>query len=149
QLKIDNQRIELFAGSTVGMFYAVQSLKSIILNNFEKKDTRISLKGIDIEDEPRFAHRAIMLDVVRNFQSKERILNVLDHMATYKLNVLHFHLNDDEGWRLEIPGLPELTEIASVRGHLLESNTHLPASHGSGPKTGTLPGSGHYSKKDF
>ena len=52
-----------------------------------------------------------MIDVARNFQSKEAILKFIDVMSTYKLNKLHLHLSDDEGWRLEIPGLPELVEV--------------------------------------
>ena len=55
-----------------------------------------------------------MLDVSRNFYAKETVIQLLDVMATYKLNKFHFHLTDDEGWRLEIPSLPELTEV----GHL-------------------------------
>ena len=53
-----------------------------------------------------------MLDVARNFHSKERVFKLLDSMATYKLNKLHLHLSDDEGWRIEIPGLEELTEVS-------------------------------------
>jgi len=74
-----------------------------------------------------------MLDVARNFQPKDEVLKVIDLLALYKLNRLHFHLNDDEGWRLEIPGLPELVETGGKRGHgLTEENQLLPA-YGSGP----------------
>jgi hexosaminidase len=90
-----------------------------------------------------------MMDVARNFQAKEQVLKILDLMALYKLNVLHFHLNDDEGWRLEIPALPELTEVGGRRGHTLDGKAHLPPSYGSGPEPGLLPGSGFYSKADF
>ena len=70
-------------------------------------------------------------------------------MALYKLNVFHFHLTEDEGWRLEIPSIPELTSVGSQRGHTVDSKHFLPASHGSGPDTGKISGSGFYTKSDF
>ena len=69
------------------------------------------LPEIHIEDKPRFEHRGMHVDVARNFRSVDDIKRLLDVMAMYKLNKLHLHLSDDEGWRLEIPGLPELTEV--------------------------------------
>ena len=65
----------------------------------------------------RFGYRGFQLDVGRNFHSKETVFRWLDLMARYKLNTFHFHLTDDEGWRIEIAGLPELTSIGAVRGH--------------------------------
>ncbi len=59
----------------------------------------------------RFEYRGFMLDVSRNFHNKQSVIEILDVMSWYKLNVFHFHLTDDEGWRIEIPGLPELTEV--------------------------------------
>ena len=70
-------------------------------------------------------------------------------MALYKLNVFHFHLTEDEGWRLEMPSLPELTSVGSQRGHTLDSKHFLPPSHGSGPDTGKIAGSGFYTRSDF
>ena len=58
-----------------------------------------------------------MLDVSRNFHSKQSVIEILDVMSWYKLNVFHFHLTDDEGWRIQIPGLPELTEVGQGEGH--------------------------------
>ena len=66
---------------------------------------------LTIRDTPRYGYRGMHLDVARNFVSKDRVLKLIDVMAMYKLNKFHFHLTDDEGWRLEIPGLPELTEV--------------------------------------
>ena len=90
-----------------------------------------------------------MLDVARNFQPKSEIFKVLDVMALYKLNVFHMHLTDDEGWRLEIPSIPELTEVGSKRGHTLDSKHFLPASHGSGGEVDNKTGTGFYSRADF
>ena len=102
-----------------------------------------------VSDEPRFGYRAFMLDVGRNFQTKKEVLKLLDVMALYKLNVFHFHLTEDEGWRLEIPSLPELTSVGAQRGHTLDAKMFLPPSHGSGPDTSHLAGSGFYSRADF
>ena len=59
----------------------------------------------------RFAYRGLMVDVSRNFFPKDTIMQLLNVMATYKMNKFHFHLTDDEGWRIEIPSIPELTEV--------------------------------------
>jgi hexosaminidase len=74
---------------------------------------------------------------------------VLDVMALYKLNVFHFHLTEDEGWRLEIPSLPELIEVGSKRGHTLDAKHYLPASHGSGGEVDNKTGTGYYTRSDF
>lgn len=66
-------------------------------------------------DAPRVSYRAVMMDVARNFLDKRFILRLLDVMAMYKMNVLHLHLSDDQGWRLEVPTLPELTTVNILR----------------------------------
>jgi hexosaminidase len=147
QLNIRDTGIEINAGSLSGMFYGIQSLKSLILYNV--KDKKAILRGMEIEDEPRFSHRALMVDVARTFQSKEKLLNVIDKMSDYKINILHLHFNDDEGWRIEIDGLPELTKFSGRRGHQGPDSTYLPPSHGSGPEIDSKLGSGYYTKKDF
>ena len=100
-------------------------------------------------DAPRFGYRGLMLDVARNFQPKAAVLRVLDLMARYKLNAFHFHLTDDEGWRLEIPSLPELTSVGARRGHTLDSSRFLPPAYGSGPDVDQPFGSGFYSRADY
>jgi hexosaminidase len=91
------------------------------------------------------------LDVARNFQSKQTVEKLLDLMAFYKLNRLHFHLTDDEGWRIEIKQLPELTQVGARRGHTLDETTSLIPSQGSGPfpDAKSSAGSGYYSQEDF
>ena len=64
-----------------------------------------------VVDAPRLSYRAVMVDVARNFLDKRFVLRLLDVMAMYKMNVLHLHLTDDQGWRLEVPTLPELTTV--------------------------------------
>ena len=95
--------ITISGSDKAGVFYGSQSLISLI------KDNQLNVGTI--EDWPRYPYRGMHMDVSRNFHTKEQILKLLDVMAMYKMNKLHFHLTDDEGWRLEIPGLPELTEV--------------------------------------
>jgi hexosaminidase len=93
----------------------------------------LALPALTIVDAPRFGYRGFMLDVARNFHPKAAVLRTLDLLARYKLNVFHFHLTEDEGWRVEIPSLPELTAVGARRGHTLDSSRFLPPAYGSGP----------------
>jgi hexosaminidase len=143
--------ITIRASDEKGAFYAVQSLLALMpIDAFSSPVSEFSLNRILIQDEPRFGYRGLFLDVARNFQSKQAILKLLDLMAFYKLNVFHFNLANDEGWRIEIPGLPELTEIGSKRGHSKDETDFLWPYYGSGPDQGNSPnGSGYYSTADF
>ena len=100
-----------------GVFYGVQTLLSLI-----------SVDGVvyktEVKDAPRFRYRGMLIDVGRNFRPKEDVIKLLDVMATYKLNKLHFHLTDDEGWRIQIPGLSELTEVNKGRKEIFYLMTH-------------------------
>ncbi len=97
-----------------------------------------------IEDEPRYPYRGMHVDLARNFHSKEFVLSLIEQMAAYKLNKLHLHLGDDEGWRLEVRGFPELTEVGGFRCHDLEENTCLLPQLGSGPDPKQNPGVNGY-----
>lgn len=85
-----------------------------------------NLPCVMIEDWPDYPYRGLMIDIARNFQSPATMKHIVDLMADYRFNRLHFHLTDDEGWRLEIPGLPELTDVGSRRGFTLDSHDFLP-----------------------
>lgn len=150
RININNRQIVLSASSPVGMFYAIQSLKMLIPPDVgaKKQHTTIAVPCVDVNDSPRFGYRSFMLDVARNFQTKEEIFKILDLLALYKLNTFHFHLTDDEGWRLEIPSLPELTEIGAKRGHTLTDKDLIQPSYGSGDRA-EFPGTGFYTKADF
>ncbi|KLV00264.1 beta-N-acetylhexosaminidase [Photobacterium aphoticum] len=126
-----------------GAFYGLQSLMSLASTGAEK-----TIPTLKVVDAPRFDYRGVMVDVGRNFHSKEAILRTLDQMAAYKMNKFHFHLTDDEGWRIEIPGLPELTDIGSQRCHDLSETTCLLPQLGSGPDNNNF-GSGYYSTQDY
>ncbi|MEI6747879.1 MAG: family 20 glycosylhydrolase [Bacteroidota bacterium] len=150
QLDILPGRIVIAASSGAGIFYGIQSLKSCMpVTAWKKNQTSVNLPVVHVEDEPRFGFRSLMLDVARNFQPKAELLKVIDLMSLYKLNTLHLHFCDDEGWRIEIPSLPELTEVGGRRGHTLNSKEFLPASYGAGPEPGHMPASGYYSRSEF
>ncbi|WP_090473817.1 family 20 glycosylhydrolase [Mucilaginibacter sp. OK268] len=150
ELKVTPQGITINASTSTGAFYGVQSLRSLIpAVAFAKKQKSVQIPGVDVKDAPRFAYRAVMLDVARNFQPKKQVLKLLEAMSLYKLNALHLHLTDDEGWRLELPSLPELTSVGAKRGHTLDSKHFLPASHGSGPDVNNTVGTGFYSRADY
>jgi len=149
-LDIQSDKIEISASSASGIFYGIQSLKSILpANSWKDKSTSIAISNCYVKDEPRFEYRGFMFDVARNFQTKETIFKMLDAMSLYKMNRFHFHFSDDEGWRIEIPSLPELTDVGGKRGFTLDSKNFLPSSYASGPNTGAYPGSGYYSSQDF
>lgn len=113
QLKSDT--IYISAADSAGLFYAYQTLKQL------PKE----IQCMEIGDWPYLHYRSLMLDIVRNYYPVDSIRRVLDVMAQYKLNVLHLHLSDDEAWRLEIPGLPQLTEIGSKRGYTRDESECL------------------------
>ncbi|MEO6977034.1 MAG: family 20 glycosylhydrolase [Mucilaginibacter sp.] len=150
ELEIKGSAIHIKASSSIGAFYAIQSLKTLIpASAYAHPQKEIQIPCVEVKDEPRFAYRAFMLDVGRNFQPKKEIFRVLDVLALYKINVFHMHLTEDEGWRLEIPSLPELTDVGGRRGHTLDSKHFLPASHGSGGELDNKTGTGFYTRADF
>lgn len=150
ELSVSHDSVMIYAATPTGAFYGIQSLKTLIpASAYAHTQKEIQIPCVEIKDEPRFAYRAFMLDVGRNFHSKEEVKRILDVMALYKLNVFHFHLTEDEGWRLEIPALPELTEVGAKRSHTLDSKNNLPPSHGSGADTSNPQGSGYYTVADY
>ncbi|MNJ87291.1 Beta-hexosaminidase [compost metagenome] len=102
----------VITGKKVGLFYGMQSL--IQLLPIEAAET-LRLPCMNITDYPRFAYRGLMLDVSRHFFSVAQIKELLDMMSQYKLNRFHWHLTDDQGWRIEIKSLPKLTEVGAFR----------------------------------
>lgn len=146
------EQIIIKGSDPAGVFYGIQSLRSLIpVEALADNKKEIALPALEIEDAPRFPYRGMHLDVSRNFQSKTSVEKLLEVMATYKLNKFHFHLSDDEGWRLEIPDLPELTSIGAKRGHTLAEETHLIPAYGSGPFSDNpeSSGSGHFTRSEY
>jgi len=150
ELNVSEKGILISASTPAGAFYAVQSLKSLISPlSWKSKQQTIKIQAVEVKDYPRFGYRSFMLDIARNFQPKEEILKVLDLMSLYKLNVFHFHFSEDEGWRVEIPSLPELTQVGAVRGHTTDNKNNIQPAFASGGLPNKLPGSGYLSRKDF
>lgn len=110
-LDIDKNGVRICAGDAAGLFYAEQTLRQLV----PADSAQVTLKRTHIEDWPEFGYRGMMLDVARHFFSVEDVKTVLDIMALHKLNYLHWHLTDDQGWRLEINAYPQLTKVGSMR----------------------------------
>lgn len=141
------QGVRIVGASPAGVFYGLQSLRSLLPPPSPR--TGLVLPAIRVVDAPRFGYRGFMLDVARNFHQKPVVLRTLDLLARYKVNVFHMHLTDDEGWRVEIAGLPELTSVGARRGHTLDSKRFLQPAFGSGPLVDRPWGSGFYSHADY
>lgn len=153
RLRVERDASIVIEGSDpAGVFYGVQTLIGLLpLDLLLGESRELTMEVLTIEDAPRFAYRGLLVDVARNFQTPATIRKVLDVMAYYKLNVLHFYLTDDEGWRIEIESLPELTAVGGQREHTTVDAPKLHPSYGSGPfpyAEGTY-GSGYYTRAEF
>ncbi len=120
RLTITPQQV-IIAGKGAGLFYGIQTF--IQLMPLER-DATVKLPCVQIEDYPRFGYRGLMLDVCRHFFSVEFVKKYIDLMAMYKLNTFHWHLTDDQGWRIEIKKYPRLTQVGSQRAQTLIGNYH-------------------------
>lgn len=142
QLRIEPTGISIQANSAAGAFYGLQSIASVY------RPPQPLLPALQISDNPRYEFRGMHLDIARNFASKAFILQLLEQMSAYKLNKLHLHLADDEGWRLEIPDLPELTDISSRTCHDLTETQCLIPQLGRG-KNPDSPANGYLTANDY
>ena len=105
--------IEIAGGSAAGIFYGAQTLRKALPINATASD--VEIPAVQINDYPRFAYRGMMVDVSRHFLSVDEMKSYIDLLALHNINRLHWHLTDDQGWRIEIKKYPELTEIGSKR----------------------------------
>ncbi|WP_320782289.1 beta-N-acetylhexosaminidase [Streptomyces sp. CRN 30] len=120
RLTVGDPLARIEGGSAAGVFWGAQTLRQLLgPDAFRRAPLRPGddwdLPEVTVEDAPRFRWRGLMLDVARHFMPKDGVLRYLDLMAAHKLNVFHFHLSDDQGWRVEIQRYPKLTETASWR----------------------------------
>ena len=118
RLDITSNHIVLAASQPAGFLYAIQTLKQLLpkeIYNGEVESSHIEIPCLTISDTPRFGYRGLMIDVARHFYSVDQMKKIIDIMTLHKLNTLHWHLSDDQGWRIEIKKYPLLTEIGSVR----------------------------------
>jgi len=118
-LKVNPHQVIFSANKPQGLFYGIQTLMQLLPPkdnyNVQTKNIEFKIPCVNITDYPRFGYRGMMLDVSRHFFTKEFIKKYIDEMAKYKFNVFHWHLTDDQGWRIEIKGLPKLTEVGAWR----------------------------------
>ena len=145
KLSIDENKISIEASGRAGALYGLQSLKQLFLASSLENNM---LKHMNINDSPRFSYRGMLLDISRNFYGPDKIKQILDYLSFFKINHLDFRLTDDEGWRLEIPGLEELTEVGSKRAYTKDEFESLIPMYGSGPDINST-GSGYLSRVDF
>ena len=144
-LNINQDKILISASDRAGALYAIQSLKQIFLVS---KIENTPIKNLIVNDSPRFSYRGMLLDISRNFYGPEKIKQIIDYLSFFKINHLDFRITDDEGWRLEIPGLEELTEVGSKRAYTKDEFENLIPMYGSGPDTDSS-GSGYLSRVEF
>jgi len=119
RLSVTTKAINLKANEPAGLFYGLQTLFQLfpkeIENSIVVKNIKWSVPCVEITDYPRFGWRGLMFDVTRHFFTKEDVKHYIDDMVRYKFNLLHLHLTDDEGWRIEIKSLPQLTKVGAWR----------------------------------
>ena len=120
KLSVSKSDVRIEAKTAKGVFYAFQVLRQLMPPAIEQ-ETRVEdgfvwkIPCVQIEDEPSFAYRGLMLDVSRHFMPKETVKRYIDLMAFHKLNTFHWHLTDDQGWRIEIKKYPKLTSVGGFR----------------------------------
>ncbi|MEU2339337.1 beta-N-acetylhexosaminidase [Streptomyces sp. NPDC013172] len=146
RLTVTPTGVDLAGGGPAGLFWGAQTLRQLLGPDAFRRaplpDGSRRLPLCRIEDAPRFPWRGLLLDVARHFMPKEGVLRYLDLMAAHKLNVFHFHLTDDQGWRLGIERYPRLTEVGSWR-----SRTKF--GHRASPLWEEKPHGGHYTRDDI
>lgn len=147
ELNVDGEGIEVRASQFPGFLYALQSLGQLlpaaVYGTEPAPDAAWEVPCVKIADAPRFAYRGMHLDVARHFFSVDEVKRYIDVMAIHKLNTLHWHLTDDQGWRIEIKKYPELTRVGSVRGETLIGHHHTSSEY---DKT---PHGGYYTQKQI
>ncbi|MGW2566833.1 beta-N-acetylhexosaminidase [Streptomyces sp. NPDC001537] len=147
RLVSDRNGVLVEGGSAAGVFWGAQTLRQLLGPDAYRRapldrDRTWTVPHLTVEDSPRFRWRGLMLDVARHFMPKEGVLRHLDLMAAHKLNVLHFHLTDDQGWRVEIKRYPRLTEIGSWRAR-------TKFGHRASPLWEEKPHGGFYTQDDI
>ena len=141
RLSVTPKKVTITANQPAGIFYGVQSFLQLlpagIETNSRVTDVTWTAPCVSITDYPRFGWRGLMLDVSRHFFTKEEVKKYMDQMARYKYNTLHLHLSDDQGWRIEIKSLPQLTSVGAWRvkrsglwGEFLPALAYEPATDG-------------------
>lgn len=145
EMEVREDGVKVTASSFNGFFYAVQTIKQMlpvsIYGGKRSAGDVWMLPCCKIQDSPRFGYRGVMIDDCRHFFGKEEVKKILDIMSVYKLNRMHWHLTDDQGWRIEIKRYPKLTEIGSVRAGTQVARDRF--------KHDSIPYGGYYTQEDI
>lgn len=149
-MQVSSGQIRVKASDSKGLFYGLQNLRLLLPPAIESSTAQDTVEWtvpeMTVKDAPRFGYRGFMLDVSRYFLPKEELLRMIDCMALLKLNRLHLHLTDDNGWRLEIKKYPKLTEVGAWK----VDRQHLPFPERRNPKRGEpATVGGYYTQADM
>ncbi|MCW3466566.1 beta-N-acetylhexosaminidase [Chitinophaga nivalis] len=137
-LQVQPDHIRITAASNTGIFYGIQSLRQLIM----PQEQAYAIDAVEITDKPRFSWRAFMLDEGRYFKGPAAVKRLLDEMALLKMNVFHWHLTDDQGWRIEIKKYPLLTQVGSKRDSTQTGGWNSPTYDGK-------PHAGYYTQEEI
>lgn len=148
RLTVTKKQITITGQSATAVLNGAKTLAAVLERNGLN-----NLPCAVVDDYPDFHYRGMMLDISRNFTPYKDILDLIDRLAEYKVNTFHFHFSDDEAWRLEIPGLPELTEVGARKGFTLndyEAGYMMQTYAGTGnPDDGLAPANGYITRNEF
>ena len=117
-LSVSNEAVKIVGGGYGGVFNGVQTLFQLLPSEVYTKQMPlpVEVQGCEVQDKPKFAYRGFMLDVARTFVTKDNVLRYIDYIAYHKINKLHWHLTDSQGWRIEIKSHPDLAKVGGFRG---------------------------------
>ncbi len=137
-LVVKGSSIKVTGGSEAGVLYGLQTLKQLTVDDSKQ----IYIPAVEIHDKPQFAYRGVMLDVGRHFFSVDDVKKFIDIISLHKINTFHWHLTEDQGWRIEIKAYPELTNIGSIRRETLVGR------YGESKKYDSTPYGGFYTQEE-
>jgi hexosaminidase len=148
KLSVKTNMVSLEAQTPQGIFYGIQTIRQLLPAQIERpllSNVAWTIPCVEIEDAPRFGYRGLMLDAGRHFMPKEFVMKFIDMLAYHKMNTFHWHLTDDQGWRIEIKGYPKLTQIGAFRNRTLEGHYTIPEKR----KWDNTRYGGFYTQKDI
>ncbi len=150
KLSVGKNKIRIEARTPHGIFYATQTLRQLLPPQIESKEKVTGVKWtipcVEINDTPSYAYRGMHLDVSRHFFNKQDVMRYIDLLAYHKMNTFHWHLTDDQGWRIEIKKYPKLTTVGATRKR--EQKGTNPNGKSLKREWATIPHSGFYTQDD-
>ncbi|MFC5683130.1 beta-N-acetylhexosaminidase [Flavobacterium sp. MAHUQ-51] len=123
-LSVTNNKVRISGKTAKGVFYGIQTLRQLLPVSFESGINPLTIPAVTIKDNPRFPYRGMHLDVTRHMFPVDFVKKYIDLIAMHKMNTLHWHLTDDQGWRIEIKKYPKLTQVGSKRYGTIEGRLH-------------------------